>query len=288
MKIIYLITKIITYPGAYLKGFFEHLTCRALGLPVRSNRYLRSTLWCGHAEHLPAASPVQAFMLCFLPFMLQFLLGSIFLGSSFGPLLIFGLRSPAETSFFWLEVVSLFLGFSLVCNAFPQWSDAKRLWHLFYGKPNEEELALMEAETKEALAAIERLEEEAAQAAAIEAQETAILAGESLSEDKLVDEANEPIEETPAEEFAAEEETIAEELIAEDFAGDDAAGEEFTGKTFTAPIFALTPAPKFAGLFAKIVLAPCNLFFMAGAFMEYTGLSTILALGITIAALILN
>ena len=286
MKIIYLITKIITYPGAYLKGFFEHLTCRALGLPVRSNRYLRSTLWCGHAEHLPAAAPAQAFLLCFIPFMLQFLFGCIFLGASVGPLLIFGLRGPAETSLFWLEVICLFLGFSLVCNAFPQWSDARRLWHLFYGKPNEEELALMEAETKEALAAIELLDEEAANAAAVEAQETAILTGEELA-------GEEPTSGTLAEEFAGEEEILEEEFAAEDAVFAEASAEElaeeFTGEepAENNP-FALTPAPKFAGLFAKIVLAPCNLFFMAGAFMEYTGLSTIAAIAITIAALILN
>ena len=285
MKIIYLITKIITYPGAYLKGFFEHLTCRALGLPVLSNRYLRSTLWCGHAEHLPAVTPAQAFLLCFFPFMLQFLLGGIFLGASVGPLLIFGLRSSAETSFFWLEVISLFLGISLMCNAFPQWSDAKRLWHLFYGKPNEEELALMEAETKEALAAIELLEEEAAIAAAMEAQETAILSGEELSDEELADEfaadelVEEASEESPAEEFAADEELSGEEFAGEDFANEEPAEND---------PFALAPAPRFAGLFAKIIFAPCNLFFMAGAFMEYTGLSTILALGVTIAALILN
>jgi|GEM_PF-4708387 len=286
MKIIYLITKIITYPGAYLKGFFEHLTCRALGLPVLSNRYLRSTLWCGHAEHLPAATPSQAFMLCFLPFMLQFLLGGIFLGASVGPLLIFGLRGPAETSLFWLEVICLFLGFSLICNAFPQWSDAKRLWHLFYGKPNEEELALMEAETQEALAAIELLEAEAAVAAAIDAQETAILTGEEFAGEEFTDE----LDEDPAEEFAAAGDAAfaEEELTGEDFADEDISEEFIAEERAENDPFARTPAPKFAGLFAKIVLFPCNLLFMAGAFMEYTGLSTILALGITIAALILN
>ena len=278
MKIIYLITKIVTYPGAYLKGFFEHLTCRALGLPVYSNRYLRSTQWCGHAEHAPASTPAAAFLLCLIPFVLQFLFGCIFLGASVGPLLIFGLRSPAETSLFWLEILCLFLGFSLVCNSFPQWSDAKRLWHLFYGSPTEEELALMEAETTENLAALERIEaEEEAANAAVDAQE-------SESTVLTSEEAPEKSAEEPAVIITEE---LADESNEDDASETDAEEDDTDSESFDA-ILLPTSAPKFAGTFAKILFAPCNLFFMAGSFMESTGLSTILALGAIVAALIMN
>ena len=32
--VIYLIGKLLTFPGAYLKGFFEHLCGRVFGIPV--------------------------------------------------------------------------------------------------------------------------------------------------------------------------------------------------------------------------------------------------------------
>ena len=34
MTKLYIIGKILTFPGAYIKGFWEQLTCRILGLPV--------------------------------------------------------------------------------------------------------------------------------------------------------------------------------------------------------------------------------------------------------------
>ncbi|MDR0531048.1 MAG: hypothetical protein LBG83_03160 [Oscillospiraceae bacterium] len=145
MRILYLITKIITYPGAFLKGFWEHVTCRMLKLPVRSTQYLRSSDWCGHAEHDPANTPAKAWLMCFLPWLAQCVLGSIFLAASAIPLLLFGLRGTDQTQFFWLEIICLFLGLSIACNAFPQRGDAKRMWHLFYESPTEDEVKAMAA-----------------------------------------------------------------------------------------------------------------------------------------------
>ena len=235
MKILYLITKLITYPGAFMKGFWEHCTCRMLKLEVRARQYLPADWNCGHAVHDPAMTPGKAYLLAFLPYIAQRMLGWVFLGASVPPLLIFGLRGGAETSFFWLEVVALFLGLSLLCNSFPAWEDAKRQWQLFYGKPAP--------------------------------------AGE----------APEQISEEPAEEEEAAEEDIAEDA---DEAADDAAEEEIPAEdTADADI---APQPRYAKLPAKILLAPCNAYFLAGAWLERYGIPTIAAVGLTVALLILR
>ena len=40
--------------------------------------------------------------------------------------------------------------------------------------------------------------------------------------------------------------------------------------------------PKYAGLFGKIVFAPCNAWFFAGAWLEKTGFAVLLAFGLII------
>ena len=51
MTVIYVISKYITVIGSILKGFWEHLFCRILGVPVSDARYLQATELCGHVEH---------------------------------------------------------------------------------------------------------------------------------------------------------------------------------------------------------------------------------------------
>ena len=41
--VIYLIGKVLTFPGAYIKAFFEHLIARAFSIPVEDTKYLRNT-----------------------------------------------------------------------------------------------------------------------------------------------------------------------------------------------------------------------------------------------------
>jgi len=291
MNIIYITTKILTYPGAYLKGVFEHLVCRMLGIPVCGGGYLQGDEWCGHAEHEPAGTPVKAWLVCFLPGLAQCVLASIFFGASVGPLLIFGLRG-GEIAWlvFFLAVVSLFLGVSMISNVFPHWSDARRLWHLFYGTPTEEELQLMEAEIDDAIAAIETMEEEAveedeeteeAEEGEVEARyaaEETIAEPPALIEEVPLD----ATEEEEAEDEAAEEicEILTEEKLEEILEEDVAAAAQ--------PAAPPQAAPKFAGLAAKIIFAPSNACFMAGAALERFGITAILAIGITVLLLVLN
>ena len=136
MRIIYIITKIIAYPGAFLKGFFEHLACRILKIEVTDHNYLAPDWHCGHVKHEPADTAAKAFLLTLLPYLAQRALGWVFFAASFAPMLLFGVRGSRDSYFFGLYAVALFFGLSLLCNAFPQWETAKRQWYLFYGKPD--------------------------------------------------------------------------------------------------------------------------------------------------------
>lgn len=72
MTAIYVITKILTFPGALTKALYEQIMCRIFKCPVEDNRYLRTDEMCGHVEHELIERPVASFMFCFIPGMLNF------------------------------------------------------------------------------------------------------------------------------------------------------------------------------------------------------------------------
>ena len=259
MNTLYLITKILTYPGAFLKGFWEHLTCRILKLQVTERGYLRPTELCGHAVHAPALTPGKAYLLSLLPYLPQRILGWIFVGASAPPLLLFGLRGQAENPMLILQAVALFLGISLLCNAFPQWEDARRHWRLFYGKPTPEEEQAARDYAEALLAAFEAVQdtEEAA-------EEVAEPEAEAEAEAEAEPETETEIEAEPEPEPEPEAEPAP-----------------------AAPVLPeLPPLPRFAGLAGKLILAPCNAYFLAGAWLERFGIPTIAAAAVTAALLI--
>lgn len=245
MKFLYLATKIITYPGAYMKGFWEHFACRMLKIQVTDRRYLVPDASCGHARHEPAMTPAKAYLLALLPYIAQRVLGWLFLGAGFAPIVLFGLR-PREVNlvFYCLYIVFLFLGISMLCNSFPAWEDAKRQWRLFYGKPTEEEEIIEEPDP------IFMEEDE---------EDPDIAALDEISE-----------------EFWSAE--CSEEAIAE-------AAEELSEEP-DEPAPPPCGVPRFAGLPAKIILAPCNAWFLAGAWLERWGIPTILAAAAIIARIV--
>ena len=259
MKIVFLITKILTYPGAFMKGFWEHVTCRVLKLQVTDRRYLRPNESCGHAAHAPAMTPAKAYLLSFLPYIAQRILGWVFVGASAAPLLLFNMRGQEENPLFILECVALFLGLSLVCNAFPQWEDAKRHWRLFYGGPTPEEEQVMAAYSEALLEVFD----------AVEAEPSADEAAESAAEIEPEPEVEPEVEAESAAEVESETEMEAEEQAEE------------------IPALPEMPeVPRFAGRAGKILLAPCNAYFLAGAWLERFGIPAILAIAITAALLV--
>ncbi|MBQ8228870.1 MAG: hypothetical protein IJZ88_07650 [Clostridia bacterium] len=139
MKILYLISKYITLPGAVVKGLWEHITCGALKVLVEDGRYLQANELCGHVDHELTSSKAKTFLLSFIPTLINGLL-AFFLGGA-GFMGLFMLKvvppAPAEGSAsqpiaFWLYIVLFYLGVSFFCNMFPLFEDALNNWGLIY------------------------------------------------------------------------------------------------------------------------------------------------------------
>ena len=75
MTALYVITKIFTFPGAIIKALFEQIMCRIYGSPVEDSRYMRTNEMCGHVEHELIDGPVKSYFFCFIPGLLNFLIG---------------------------------------------------------------------------------------------------------------------------------------------------------------------------------------------------------------------
>jgi hypothetical protein len=137
MTIVYLISKLLTFPGAYLKAFWEHLTCRILGIPVENSGYLRFNEVCGHVEHQLTRSKAKSFLVCFLPSMLNSLFGISMFFAGFINLCLLDVRAadPAtktKLTFFVVYIILLYFGSALMCNLFPLFEDALNMWEVLY------------------------------------------------------------------------------------------------------------------------------------------------------------
>lgn len=138
MSILYIISKIITLPGAYVKTFWEHLTCRILGIPVETTNYLHYDETLGHVEHEFAKTLPKSFLLCWLPgFINRIFGGTMLLAGSLG-IFYLGVEPVSREVegnlwIFYVYLVLLYLGISLLCNVFPLVEDALLTWEKLYG-----------------------------------------------------------------------------------------------------------------------------------------------------------
>lgn len=124
MVIVYEIIKLLTFPGALLKGFLEHLFCRIYKVPVEYSDYMQRNELCGHVEHLLAPKK-GSFGICFGPHLIMLLLGLIIAFPGAVQLFYLG-------TFSWLSVILLYVGVSFLTNCFPLVEDALNMWeHLF-------------------------------------------------------------------------------------------------------------------------------------------------------------
>jgi len=141
MTTLYIISKIITFPGAYLKGFWEQLVCGLLTLPVERAGYLHKDESCGHAEHPLAKTAPKAFAMVFIPGFMNFFMGLFITVSGFVNLFVFNAAPSVQgefvskllgTLFFAFSIIFLYFGVSLLCNVFPFVEDAINLYELLY------------------------------------------------------------------------------------------------------------------------------------------------------------
>ena len=139
MKILYLISKFITLPAAVVKGLWEHITCGMLKLLVEDGRYLQTNELCGHVEHELTNSKSKAFLVGFIPSVVNGLLAFFLGGAGFMGLFMLKVTPPeaasgsaAQSIAFWVYIVLFYLGISFFCNMFPLFEDALNNWALLY------------------------------------------------------------------------------------------------------------------------------------------------------------
>lgn len=134
MTALYIASKIITFPGAYIKGFWEHLTCKILGLPVEVPGYLRIDEACGHAEHQLAEKGFAAYLMATGPAFMNFNIGIWIFLAGFMNLKYMGITPYDSVGLFVLYVLMTYVGVSLLCNVFPLVEDAMNLHDLLYSQ----------------------------------------------------------------------------------------------------------------------------------------------------------
>ncbi len=125
---LYVATRVITFPGTVLRAFWEHLVCRLCSVPVEDIRAFKVSEMCGHVEHELVKKKSHSFLICFVPFLLNFILACcFFLGGSYRIAYIGDLKSI-------LSWVYLWLGISFATNCVPSFEDVLSFKDVFYSK----------------------------------------------------------------------------------------------------------------------------------------------------------
>mgnify|MGYP003292336206 CR=1 FL=1 len=134
MTILYIASKILTFPGAYLRGFWEHLTCKILGLPVEVPGYLRLDEACGHVEHGLAQKGWAAYLIATGPGFMNLMTGFPIFLAGFVNLVYMGIRYSDSPALFITYILMTYVGASLMCNVFPLVEDAMNLYDVAYSQ----------------------------------------------------------------------------------------------------------------------------------------------------------
>ena len=127
MIYIYVATRIITYFGTEVRVFWEHLVCRLLKLPQEDTRSFKSSEMCGHVEHELVNNLKDSATLCFVPFVMNFILGVLILLT--GSFRVFYIGDYSFSS-----ILLAWVGISLLTNCAPSFEDALTFKDLLYAK----------------------------------------------------------------------------------------------------------------------------------------------------------
>lgn len=132
MTALYIISKLLTFPGAYLRGFWEHLTCKILGLPVEIPGYLRIDEACGHVEHGLAKKGFASYLIATGPGFMNFMTGFPMFLAGYINIFFLGIRPSDSAALFVFYLLLLYVGISLLCNVFPLIEDALNLYDVAF------------------------------------------------------------------------------------------------------------------------------------------------------------
>ena len=124
---LYVATRILTFFGTYLRTFWEHVTCRIAKIPAEDVRAFKSSEMCGHVEHALTENLKQSFLICWLPFTLNFIIGCSLLMTGAYRLFFIGQTDALQ------PYILTILGFSCLANCAPSFEDALMLKDLLYG-----------------------------------------------------------------------------------------------------------------------------------------------------------
>lgn len=128
MTSVYIITRVLSYFGTELRTLFEHIVCRICGIPAEDISPFKMSEMCGHVEHELLKTKKQTFLMCWLPFTLNFILSAAFLLSGAYRIIYAGdFKSLSAYIFLWL-------GFSCAANCVPSFEDALSFKDCFYNK----------------------------------------------------------------------------------------------------------------------------------------------------------
>ncbi len=134
MTAFYILSKILTFPGAYLRGFWEQLTCKILGLPIEVPGYLRLDEACGHVEHAMAKKGFSSYLMATGPGFMNFMTGMPLFWAGFLNLNYMGITYHDSITLFILYALMLYVGVSMLCNIFPLVEDAMNLFEVAYSQ----------------------------------------------------------------------------------------------------------------------------------------------------------
>lgn len=129
MNGLYIFTRFITCPGAWVRGFFEHLVCKISSIPVEDNRILTRDEMASHIEHELAPTPRKAFALCFVPAFFNGLFAFILAMCSVTGLFYYEQSAPVDII---VNAVSYWFAFSLFVNSYPSVEDALNMKDMVY------------------------------------------------------------------------------------------------------------------------------------------------------------
>lgn len=128
MRIINVIVKVLTFPAAFFKGFWEQLICKIMGIPVESKKVFQSGEMAGHIEHELFCSASKSFKFCFFSGFMTFLAGLVFLFPALFGLIYLDVTSAMMQLFIlsWLIIAA-----GLFTNIFPSIEDAIEMWESY-------------------------------------------------------------------------------------------------------------------------------------------------------------
>ncbi len=130
MSTVYVITRYITFFGAYLRTFWEHVACRLCNVGAEDIRAFKNGEMCGHVEHEIVKKTSHSFLICWLPFTMNFFLGCMLLLTGSYKLIYIGQNdSLINYAMFWL-------GLSCLANCAPSFEDVVTFKENLYSGDN--------------------------------------------------------------------------------------------------------------------------------------------------------